>query len=75
MGCRAQKFVNIRVSGQLNQAKKIIKKNNMATTNSDNFVGSTHQNHSGINPTYLIRFTEMTDLHLFWQDLEGKGRA
>lgn len=44
----------------------------MATTTATIFVGSTHQNHSGINPTYLIRFTENDRPALILQDLEGK---
>lgn len=43
----------------------------MATTTAIILVGQAHQNHSGINPTHLIRFTENDRPALILQRLEG----
>lgn len=44
----------------------------MATTTATIFIGLAHQNHSGINPTHLIQFTENDRLALILRDIEGK---
>lgn len=44
----------------------------MATTTATIFIGHAHQNHSGINPTHLIRFTENDHPALILQSLESK---
>jgi hypothetical protein len=43
----------------------------MATTTAIILIGQAHQNHSGINPTHLIRFTENDSPALILQQLEG----
>ena len=43
----------------------------MATTTAIILIGHAHQNHSGINPTHLIRFTENDRPALILQQLEG----
>ena len=43
----------------------------MATTTATFFFGRSHPNHSGINPTYLIRFTENDRPTLIMQSLES----
>ena len=43
----------------------------MATTTAMIFVGQAHQNHSGINPTHLIRLTENSRPALIMQSLDG----
>lgn len=42
----------------------------MATTTAIILIGQTHQNHSGINPTHLIRFTENDRPALILQSLD-----
>ena len=44
----------------------------MATTTAIIFIGHAHQNHSGINPTHLIQFTENSRPALIMSDIEGK---
>jgi hypothetical protein len=44
----------------------------MATTTATIFVGKSHPNDGGINPTHLIRFTENDRPALILIDLEGK---
>lgn len=43
----------------------------MATTTATIFIGQTHPNHSGINPTHLIRLTENDRPTLILQSLEN----
>ena len=50
----------------------ILKKKNMATTTAIILIGQTHQNHSGINPTHLIRLTENDRPALILQSIEGR---
>lgn len=45
----------------------------MATTTATIFIGNAHPNHSGINPTHLIRFTENDRPALILQQLEGNA--
>ncbi len=44
----------------------------MATTTAIILIGQAHQNHSGINPTHLIRLTENNRPTLILQSIEGK---
>lgn len=44
----------------------------MATTTAIILIGQAHQNHSGINPTHLIRLTENDRPALILQSIEGK---
>lgn len=44
----------------------------MATTTATIFIGSAHPNHSGINPTHLIRLTENSRPALLLQPLQGQ---
>jgi hypothetical protein len=43
----------------------------MATTTATIFIGTAHQNNSGINPTHLIRLTENSRTALILHDLQG----
>jgi hypothetical protein len=43
----------------------------MATTTATIFIGYAHQNHSGINPTHLIRLTENDRPALILQSLQS----
>jgi len=43
----------------------------MATTTATILIGQAHQNHSGINPTHIIRFTENDRPALILQSLDG----
>jgi hypothetical protein len=43
----------------------------MATTTATIFIGEAHQNHSGVNPTHFIQFTENSRPALILRDLEG----
>lgn len=43
----------------------------MSTTTAIILVGQAHQNHSGINPTHLIRLTENSRAALILQSIEG----
>ena len=45
----------------------------MATTTALIFIGHAHQNHSGINPTHFIQFTENDRPALILRDIEGKN--
>lgn len=45
----------------------------MATTTATIFIGQAHQNHSGINPTHMIRFTENDKPALILQMLDGNS--
>lgn len=45
----------------------------MATTTATIFIGQAHQNHSGINPTHFIRFTENDRPALILQTLDGNS--
>jgi hypothetical protein len=45
----------------------------MATTTAIILIGHAHQNHSGINPTHLIQFTENDRPALILQQLEGNA--
>jgi hypothetical protein len=47
----------------------------MASTTAIILVGQAHQNHSGINPTHLIQFTENSRPALILNDLEGKSES
>ena len=44
----------------------------MATTTATIFIGHAHQNHSGINPTHLILFTENDRPALILQSIDGQ---
>ena len=44
----------------------------MATTTAIILIGHAHQNHSGINPTHIIRFTENDRPALILQSLDGE---
>ena len=43
----------------------------MATTTATILIGQAHQNHSGINPTHIIRYTENDTPALILQSLDG----
>ncbi len=45
----------------------------MATTTATIFVGHSHQNGGGINPTHLIQFTENDRPALILSDMDGKN--
>ena len=50
------------------------KKKDMATTTAIILIGQAHQNHSGINPTHLIRLTENDRPALILQSIESKEK-